>query len=152
MPIICQIFTSSQNNRTHESDTDIKWYQACEWYQLSRVNWTVNDGIIIRGSRPELFCKKDVLRNFAKFTGKHLCQSLVFNKVATLRPANLLEKSLWHWYFHVNFVKFLRAPFFIEHLWWLFLHDYQSNCPKFVTTHEGLPNARNYWTQLLLIL
>ena len=27
-----------------------------------------------------MFCKKGVLRNFAKFTGKHLCQSL-FNKV-----------------------------------------------------------------------
>ena len=26
-----------------------------------------------RGSRPEVFCKKGVLRNFAKFTGKHLC-------------------------------------------------------------------------------
>ena len=25
--------------------------------------------------------KKGVLRNFAKFTGKHLCQSLFFNKV-----------------------------------------------------------------------
>ena len=33
---------------------------------------------------PEVFCKKDVLRNFAKFTGKHLCQSLFFNKVAGL--------------------------------------------------------------------
>ena len=28
--------------------------------------------------------KKDVLRNFAKLTGKHLCQSLFFNKVASL--------------------------------------------------------------------
>ena len=27
-----------------------------------------------------MFCKKGVLRNFAKFTGKHLCQSLFFNK------------------------------------------------------------------------
>ena len=26
--------------------------------------------------RPELFCKKGVLRNFAKNTRKHLCQSL----------------------------------------------------------------------------
>ena len=26
--------------------------------------------------------KKDVLRNFTKFTGKHLCQCLFFNKVA----------------------------------------------------------------------
>ena len=38
----------------------------------------------IRSSRPEVFCKKDVLKNFAKFLGKHLCQSLFFNKDATL--------------------------------------------------------------------
>ena len=33
---------------------------------------------------PEVFCEKGVLRNFTKFTGKHLCQSLFFNKVAGL--------------------------------------------------------------------
>ena len=37
--------------------------------------------------------KKGVLRNFAKFTGKHLCQSLFFNEVAG------------------------QAIFFTEHLW-----------------------------------
>ena len=37
-----------------------------------------------RSSRLEVFCKKDVLRRFTKFTGKHLRQSLFFNKVATL--------------------------------------------------------------------
>ena len=36
-----------------------------------------------RSSRPEVFCKRGVLRNFAKFTGKHLCQSLIFNKKET---------------------------------------------------------------------
>ena len=35
-----------------------------------------------RSSRPEVFFEKGVLRNFAKFTGKNLCQSLFFNKVA----------------------------------------------------------------------
>ena len=40
--------------------------------------------IITRSSRTEVFCKKGVLRNFAKFTGKYLCQSLFFNKVAGL--------------------------------------------------------------------
>ena len=35
-----------------------------------------------RSSRPEVFCKRGVLRNFAKFTGKHLCQSIYFNKEA----------------------------------------------------------------------
>ena len=49
-----------------------------------------------RSSRPEVFGKKGALRNFAKFTGKHLCQSLFFNKVAGLRPATLLKKRLWH--------------------------------------------------------
>ena len=35
---------------------------------------------LFRSSRPEVFCKRDVLQNFAKFTRKHLCQSLFFNK------------------------------------------------------------------------
>ena len=30
----------------------------------------------------EVICEKGVSKNFAKFTGKHLCQSLFFNKVA----------------------------------------------------------------------
>ena len=42
---------------------------------------------MFRSSRPQEFCKKGVLRNFTKFTGKHLCQSLFFNKVAGLRSA-----------------------------------------------------------------
>ena len=29
-----------------------------------------------RSSRPEVFCKKGVLRNFTKFTGKHLWHDL----------------------------------------------------------------------------
>ena len=36
-----------------------------------------------------------------------------------LVPATLLKKRLWHRCFPVNFVKFLRTPFIIEHLWWL---------------------------------
>ena len=60
-----------------------------------------------------------VLENFTKFTGKHLCQSLFFNKVAGLRLSTLLKKRLWHKCFTVNFVKFLKTPFFTEHLQWL---------------------------------
>ena len=33
-------------------------------------------------SEAVVFCKKDVLENFTKFTGKDLCQSLFCNKVA----------------------------------------------------------------------
>ena len=35
--------------------------------------------------RSQRFFKIVVLKNFAKFAGKHLCQSLFFNKVAGLR-------------------------------------------------------------------
>ena len=46
---------------------------------------------------------RGVLRNFTKFTGKHLCQSL--------SPATLFKKRLRHSCFPVTFVKFLRTPF-----------------------------------------
>ena len=43
------------------------------------------DERFISGSNcPGVFCKKGVLRHFANFIGKHLCHSLVFNKVAGL--------------------------------------------------------------------
>ena len=40
---------------------------------------------IFRSSHQRCSVKKGVFRNFAKFVGKHLCQSLFFNKVADLR-------------------------------------------------------------------
>ena len=48
---------------------------------------------INRSSRPEVFCKKGVLRNFTKFTGKHLrqSQSLFFNKVDFIKKETLAE-------------------------------------------------------------
>ena len=52
---------------------------------------------------PRVFCKKGILRNFAKFTGKHLCQSLL--------TATLLKNRFLHRCFPVNFAKFLRIPF-----------------------------------------
>ena len=55
--------------------------------------------------------RKGVFRNSAKFTGRHLCQSLYFNKVAGLRPAPLLKQRHWYRCFPVNFTKFLRTPF-----------------------------------------
>ena len=68
-----------------------------------------------RSSRPEMFCKKGVPRNFAKFAGSHLYQRLFFNKVAGLGR------------FPLNVAKFLRTPFFTEHLPWLLLsHHFPS--------------------------
>ena len=60
---------------------------------------------------PEVFCRKDVPRNVAKFTGKHLF----------LKPVTLLKKSPWHKCFPINFAKFLRTSFFTERARWLLL-------------------------------
>ena len=62
---------------------------------------------IFRSTRPEVFCKKCVLENFTKFTGKRLSQSFFFNEVAGLRP----KKRPWCRCFPANFVKFLKTSF-----------------------------------------
>ena len=55
--------------------------------------------------------KKGVLRNFAKFTGKHLCLIIFFDSVAGVSLATLLKKILQHRCFPKNLEKFLRTPF-----------------------------------------
>ena len=78
-----------------------------------RKTWTLYPPKF-RSSRQKVFRKKGVFRNFAKFIGKHLCQSLFFNKAAGLRAATLLKKRLWRKCFPVNFEEFLRKPFLTE--------------------------------------
>ena len=58
--------------------------------------------------------KKGVLKNFTKFTGKYLCQSLFFNK--GLKPATLLKKRLAQ-LFSFKFSQIFKNTFFTEHLW-----------------------------------
>ena len=77
-----------------------------------------------------MFFEKGILRNFAKFTGQNLCESLFFNEDAQLRPATLLKKRLWHRCFPVNFVKLLRTPFFTEQPFWLLLFVMRCNCGR----------------------
>ena len=48
----------------------------------------INVTIFVRyylSSRPKVFCKKGVLRNFSKFAENHLSWSVFFNKIAGLR-------------------------------------------------------------------
>ena len=52
--------------------------------------------------------KEGVYRNFTKFTWKHLCQSLSFQR---LKAAALLKRKHWHRCFPVSFAKLLRTLF-----------------------------------------
>ena len=51
---------------------------------FEKFNGKYDQEITDRSKHPQMFCKRDVLRNLAKFTGKHFCQRLFFNKVAAL--------------------------------------------------------------------
>ena len=67
-----------RQNLSLQSTFPIKLYQPDE-------DPTVGQGCsMLRSSRPEVFCDKDVLRNFAKFTGKHLYRGLQLVKKETL--------------------------------------------------------------------
>ena len=72
---------------------------------------------LLQNSHLELFRQKGAFKNFAKFTGKQLRQSLFLINLLSLRVTLLKKRdsgtgvSLW----------ILKNTFFIEHLWWLLL-------------------------------
>ena len=59
-----------------------QWHSARKWInQCYSTSECCQVDFVHRRSRPEVYCKKGVLRNFVKLTGKYLCWSLFFNKV-----------------------------------------------------------------------
>ena len=90
----------------------IHTFKLTDNFQNSRKKWKKREKkLTFRSSLPEVFYKKGVLKKLAKFTGKHLSQGLLFNKVAGLRLATLLKMRLWDMCFPVNFANFLRTLF-----------------------------------------
>ena len=96
-----------------------------------------------RSSRLEVFCKNDVLKNFAKFTGKHLRQSLNFNKVAGLAQVFSCElckisKNTFSWWNkHNNLTKSSeRSRQLPSNINYCFEWAVISNAPKMLTS-EG---------------
>ena len=57
--------------------------------------------------------KKGVLRNFTKFTGKHLYQGIFFNKVA----GNFIKKEALAHVFSSEFCEISKNIFLTKHLW-----------------------------------
>ena len=65
------------------------------------------------------------------------------------KPATLLKKRLCHRCFPVNFEKFLRTPFFTEHLRWLLLTNASLNS-KINEVKDEIPNITNLATTTAL--
>ena len=62
---------------------------------------------VYRSSRLDVVYKKGLLKNFAKFTGKHLCQSPFFNRVPGLPPVVASRYRIKHWMLRWFFSKFV---------------------------------------------
>ena len=56
-----------------------------------------------------MLCEKGVSQVFCKIHRKTSLPESLFNKVAGVRLATLLEKTLWHRSFPTNFTKYLRT-------------------------------------------
>ena len=91
-----------------------KYMFAC-WNSASSLllqysYFPVNNESRYRCSHQRCSVKKRVLRNFSKFTGKHLCQSLFFNKVA---GATYFTEHLWTTASIVIYNLFLKKSFIL---------------------------------------
>ena len=64
-----------------------------------------------RSSRPDVFCEKGALRNFAKFKEKYLCQSLSLNKAAGA-ACNFIKKETLAQVFSCEFCDISKNTFF----------------------------------------
>ena len=97
-------------------------YSDFSWYK-PRAKWGQVNQNKFRSSCPEVFSKKGVLRNFTKFTGKHLYQSLLLNKVAGLRPEgfHFIKKQTLTQVFFCKFCEVFKGTFLTDHLQWLLL-------------------------------
>ena len=96
--------------------------------------------MFFRSSRPEMFCKKAVLRDFPKFTRKHLCQSLFITKVAGQGRQLYLKRDPVSWCFLWvlwNLEEHLFS-FLTEHLWWLPLVLQNRRSYKFPDIHQKI--------------
>ena len=76
------------------------------WFQIKLMDRMTF--LLDRSSHRRCSVKKGVLRNFAKFTGKHQCQGIFLSRPW---PATLIKNRLWHSCFRVNFAEFLRRSF-----------------------------------------
>ena len=75
----------------------------------------------MESSHSQMFFKIGVLNSFANSQQQNTYVVVSFDKVAGLKVWNFIKNRLQHRRFPVKFVKFLRTPFFTEHLWWLLL-------------------------------
>ena len=67
---------------------------------------------LYRSSHPTAFCKEGVLKNFAKFTGKHLLQRIFLNKGCRPQVCHFIEKETLTQAFSCELCEVFKSVFF----------------------------------------
>ena len=145
-------------HKKHRRWTNSFWIKHFEMFpdifsQILLIIWqkktfTLNSFLAMKLSHRRCFVKKGVLKNFAKLTGKHLCQSLFLNKVAG-RACNFIKKESLAQVFSCEFCEFFKNTFFTEHLRVTAseteLLSELSFSWNFLCSHKTLPTIWSSW-------
>ena len=100
-------------------------FKIMQWNGIINKQGFLNQHLLkVRSSCLEVFCKEGVLRNFAKFTEKHLCQSLLLQASGL----QIFKKESLTQVFSVNFAKFLFKMPIPHNIWHLNLFCASSRC------------------------
>ena len=107
------------------------------------------ESIKLRSSRSQMSFKIEIFKNFAIFTGKHLCWSLFVIKLPAYIACTFIIKRLQHRYFFIIIAKFLRTSFFIEHLQQLLFKAMFETCQNFTMKNKNFIPSRNCYNKLM---
>ena len=89
---------------------------------------------------PEVFCKSSAVKNFAKFTGKHMCQSTFFNKLAKW-ACNFIKKVTPAQVLYCKFCEVFENTYFEEH-----------RRTAVLNVHMFITYRRIYWNRIAVTM
>ena len=87
--------------------------------------------------------EKGVLKNVAKFTGKHLGQNLLLIKGMKVSACNFIKNETLAQAFSCKFCEIFKNTFFTEHLW---VTSFDGDTRIFRNTRNyGKPKVKLFW-------
>ena len=98
----------------HDQNETKEFSQRLPWIDEFLI-WIWFESPLLRNNHRSCSVRKSVLRNFAKFTGKYLCQSLSLNKVAG-QACNFIKKETLARVFSCECCEISNNTFFTKHL------------------------------------
>ena len=97
-----------------------------------------------------MFFKISVLKNFANFSGKHLCWNIFLIKLLALRPATLFKTGSKTCVFFVTFAKFDEHILYMTPIFhWLLLNE--AIVKRIMKEHSRADSGNKINIQIILI-